>query len=94
MHRPLLIMLINARWRWPIASLTYLTTAHQQENRKPLFRFSCLMIERLSNLAQVAALFRSHPAVAILGPRQCGKTTLAQNYLAAHVDAVNGESSK
>ena len=44
------------------------------------------MIERLSNLAQVAALFRSHPAVAILGPRQCGKTTLAQDYLAGHVD--------
>ena len=44
------------------------------------------MVERLSNLAQVAALFRSHPAVAILGPRQCGKTTLAQDYLAAHVD--------
>ena len=26
-------------------------------------------------------MFRSHPAVGILGPRQCGKTTLARDYL-------------
>jgi len=25
-------------------------------------------------------LFRSHPTVGILGPRQCGKTTLARDY--------------
>jgi len=29
-------------------------------------------------MAQVHALFREHPCVAILGPRQCGKTTLAR----------------
>ena len=43
-------------------------------------------MERPTNLAQIATLFRSHPAVAILGPRQCGKTTLAQDYLAAHAE--------
>lgn len=43
-------------------------------------------MERSANLAQIGTLFRSHPAVAILGPRQCGKTTLAQDYLAAHCD--------
>ena len=34
-------------------------------------------------LARIATLFRSHPMVGILGPRQCGKTTLARDYLAA-----------
>ncbi len=29
-------------------------------------------------IAQVRALFRVHPCVAILGPRQCGKTTLVR----------------
>ena len=43
-------------------------------------------MERPTNLAQIATLFRSHPAVTILGPRQCGKTTLAQDYLAAHAE--------
>lgn len=36
------------------------------------------MIERPHRLASVRELFRSHPCVAILGPRQCGKTTLAR----------------
>ncbi|MCY3839703.1 MAG: ATP-binding protein [Gammaproteobacteria bacterium] len=30
---------------------------------------------------RIDTLFRSHPAVGILGPRQCGKTTLARDYL-------------
>lgn len=30
---------------------------------------------------RIETLFRSHPAVGILGPRQCGKTTLARDYL-------------
>ena len=32
---------------------------------------------------RIATLFRSHPMVGILGPRQCGKTTLARDHLAA-----------
>ncbi len=36
------------------------------------------MIDRPSAIAQVRALFRANPCVAILGPRQCGKTTLAR----------------
>ena len=39
------------------------------------------MLNRSHFLQQVSALFRSHPAVAILGPRQCGKTSLARAYL-------------
>ena len=31
-------------------------------------------------------MFRSHPMVGILGPRQCGKTTLARDYIAALAD--------
>lgn len=40
------------------------------------------MIERPSALARVRDLFRTHPCVAILGPRQCGKTTLARMFAA------------
>jgi predicted AAA+ superfamily ATPase len=36
------------------------------------------MIPRPSAIARVRALFREHPCVAIHGPRQCGKTTLAR----------------
>ena len=36
------------------------------------------MIPRPSAMARVRTLFRAHPCVAILGPRQCGKTTLAR----------------
>jgi predicted AAA+ superfamily ATPase len=36
------------------------------------------MIDRPDYIASVRQLFRSHPCVAILGPRQCGKTTLAR----------------
>ena len=32
---------------------------------------------------RIATLFRTHPLVGILGPRQCGKTTLARDHLAA-----------
>lgn len=35
------------------------------------------MIDRPTVMARVIELFRSHPCVTILGPRQCGKTTLA-----------------
>jgi uncharacterized protein len=36
------------------------------------------MIDRPAAIARVRDLFRTHPCVAILGPRQCGKTTLAR----------------
>ena len=38
-------------------------------------------MDRPAYLERIASLFRSHPMVAILGPRQCGKTTLARDYL-------------
>ena len=37
-------------------------------------------MERPGYLNRIAELFEIHPAVAILGPRQCGKTTLARAY--------------
>lgn len=41
-----------------------------------------MMVERPLALARIRDLFRSHPCVAILGPRQCGKTTLARMFAA------------
>ncbi len=38
------------------------------------------MIERARYLRRIDAQFEVHPAVAVLGPRQCGKTTLARIY--------------
>ena len=38
-------------------------------------------MDRPAYLERIAVLFRSHPMVAILGPRQCGKTTLARDFL-------------
>lgn len=38
-------------------------------------------IKRSSYLSQINKAFRSHSIVAILGPRQCGKTTLARDYV-------------
>ena len=40
-------------------------------------------MNRPAFLTRIATLFRSHPMVGILGPRQCGKTTLARDHLAA-----------
>jgi len=37
-------------------------------------------MERKAFLSQIKHYFRTHPIVAILGPRQCGKTTLAKMY--------------
>ena len=36
------------------------------------------MLDRPQAKSRIQALFRVHPCVAILGPRQCGKTTLAR----------------
>ena len=44
------------------------------------------MVDRPAFLARIGTLFRSHPMVGILGPRQCGKTTLARDYVAAQSD--------
>lgn len=38
------------------------------------------MLERSAYIEQVHFQFEVHPVVAILGPRQCGKTTLARMY--------------
>jgi len=38
-------------------------------------------LDRRKFRERIDTLFRSHPAVGILGPRQCGKTTLARDYL-------------
>ncbi len=37
-----------------------------------------IVIKRPDALGRIARAFRAHPAVALLGPRQCGKTTLAR----------------
>ncbi len=42
------------------------------------------MIERTAYLEEVHFQFEVHPVVAILGPRQCGKTTLARMYADAY----------
>ena len=39
------------------------------------------MIDRIDFLQQIEQAFSVHPIVAILGPRQCGKTTLARAYM-------------
>src|SRR5438045_2599687 len=41
------------------------------------------MIERNADIALVKAALRRSRIVAILGPRQCGKTTLARQFVAA-----------
>lgn len=40
-------------------------------------------MERIAQLQFINFAFRTHPIVAILGPRQCGKTTLARQYAAS-----------
>lgn len=44
------------------------------------------MIDRLKYIQQIRFQFDVHPVVAILGPRQCGKTTLARMYSAQFED--------
>jgi len=41
-------------------------------------------IPRTNSLTTLADRLKSSPIVAILGPRQCGKTTLARQYLARY----------
>ena len=51
------------------------------------------MIERSAARARVERLFRVHPAVAIEGPRQCGKTTLARMIAGADATYFDLESN-
>ncbi|MBX9621641.1 MAG: ATP-binding protein [Alphaproteobacteria bacterium] len=41
-------------------------------------------MKRDAFIKEINQLFRVHPAIALLGPRQCGKTTLAQMYAETH----------
>ena len=41
-----------------------------------------VIMERKHLIKQIDYLFNVNPAIAILGPRQCGKTTLARQYIA------------
>jgi len=45
------------------------------------------MIDRQSDIRLVRTALRRSRVVALLGPRQCGKTTLARQFVAA--DSVN-----
>ncbi|MCB1108459.1 MAG: AAA family ATPase, partial [Chlamydiia bacterium] len=38
-------------------------------------------MKRQSYLNRIAKAYKTHSVVAILGPRQCGKTTLARQYI-------------
>jgi predicted AAA+ superfamily ATPase len=47
-------------------------------------------MKRTHYLQEIESKFKTHPVVAILGPRQCGKTTLAKKYIqAGHFTAVH-----
>jgi uncharacterized protein len=52
------------------------------ENWKRLFQFSSTMISRPKLVAAVVAGLENSPVTTILGPRQCGKTTLAREICA------------
>ena len=39
------------------------------------------LIERFSYIKRISDAFRAHSVVALLGPRQCGKTTLSREYI-------------
>lgn len=43
-------------------------------------------MERPTYLKKIERYFRTHPIVALLGPRQCGKTTLAKKYIETQSD--------
>jgi predicted AAA+ superfamily ATPase len=44
-------------------------------------------MERLKFKQEIASRFQTSPAVAVLGPRQCGKTTLVRDYIADYAGA-------
>lgn len=49
--------------------------------------YVCGVIKRIK-LADIDELLQDFPVVAIIGPRQCGKSTLAQYVASKHTDAV------
>lgn len=48
-----------------------------------------MFVERSGALRQIAWRWSVHPAIAVRGPRQCGKTTLAKQVAAAEPDSVS-----
>lgn len=46
------------------------------------------MIKRPTAIARIDAAFEAHPAVTLVGPRQCGKTTLARMYAESEADVT------
>ncbi len=47
-----------------------------------------MILARPGAIRRIAQSFRVHPAVALLGPRQCGKTTLARLFAAGESDST------
>ena len=53
------------------------------KNGTIITRFHERKMNRTLACLEIAAAFKIHPVVALLGPRQCGKTTLARQYQAS-----------
>ncbi len=51
------------------------------ENLTSDVKISRMLVRRPGFLARIAEMLRTFPAVAILGPRQCGKSTLAREFV-------------
>ena len=51
-----------------------------------------MLIPRPEAAGRIARSFRVHPAVALIGPRQCGKTTLAEQLGAEHAQKHGSDS--
>jgi len=69
-------------------ALTFNTISYNVQYRLPISKLhgGHLVINRTTYLEKIRFQFDVHPVVAILGPRQCGKTTLAQIYADRFVD--------
>lgn len=47
-----------------------------------------MILERNNFKERITEAFKAHPVVAILGPRQCGKTTLAKSYASSFSESI------